>query len=237
MITGERRLTAVQIILLAADDLMSAGQSEFTEWDLTVASWTRDRQRFGLRGYANAYPDHKRVMMEIMGKKMSNPILQRWMEKIRPNVYKLTALGRLEASRLKHAESGQSHKTPSLKDMYDRVATFVSHPAFQRWREEPSEPEKWADAAAFLGVKREAPASEAGERLQVVSTAMRSAIDFCTANGLDVLPQGTGRGAPSIHVRDLTDITAFLQALKYRFPEHLEAGGGGKRKPGKTPKS
>ncbi len=81
MIGTERKLTAVQIILMAADDLVVAGSDEYSEFDLTVAAWNRDRQRFGLRGYSNIYPDHKRVMMEIMGNKASNPILLRFMEK------------------------------------------------------------------------------------------------------------------------------------------------------------
>src|SRR3954453_22951728 len=94
------RLTAAQVILLAAEDLMSAGAREFTEWDLTVAAWARDRTRFGLRGYDQKHPDHKRVMMEIMGQKPQNPLALGFMEKIRPNVYRLTPLGRAVSTRL-----------------------------------------------------------------------------------------------------------------------------------------
>src|SRR5262249_51082894 len=81
MIKTAPRQTAAQVILLAADDLMAQGASEFTEWELTIASWIRDRARFGLRGYAQDHPDHKRVMMEIMGKKPHNPVLLGHMEK------------------------------------------------------------------------------------------------------------------------------------------------------------
>jgi hypothetical protein len=101
-----RRLTAAQIILLAGDDLTNAGVSEFSEWELTVASWRRDQGRFGLRGYQEHYPDHKRVMMEIMGQKPHNPIHLKLMEKLRPNYYRLTSLGREEANRLRNAAPG-----------------------------------------------------------------------------------------------------------------------------------
>jgi hypothetical protein len=101
-----RRLTAAQIILLAGDDLTNAGVSEFSEWELTVASWRRDRDRFGLRGYQEHYPDHKRVMMEIMGQKPHNPIHLKLMEKLRPNYYRLTSFGRDEANRLRNAAPG-----------------------------------------------------------------------------------------------------------------------------------
>src|SRR5437762_8680322 len=95
------RLTAAQVILMAADDLMTGGSREFTEWELTVASWGRDKARFGLRGYDQAHPDHKRVMMEIMGKKPQNPMALGLMEKVRPNIYRLTPLGQAEAARLR----------------------------------------------------------------------------------------------------------------------------------------
>ena len=101
MVKVAPRYTAVQMILLAADDVMAQGVSEFSEWDLTVAAWNRDRNRFGLRGYAQTHPDHKRVMMEIMGKKPQNPVTLGLMEKVRPNTYRLTALGQAEAARLR----------------------------------------------------------------------------------------------------------------------------------------
>ena len=85
MVKVAPRYTAVQMILMAADDLMAQGASEFSEWDLTVASWSRDRVRFGLRGYQQTHPDHKRVMMEIMGKKPQNPLHMGLMQKVRPN--------------------------------------------------------------------------------------------------------------------------------------------------------
>lgn len=233
MIGTERRLTAVQIILLAADDLATAGAVEFSEWDLTVAAWNRDRQRFGLRGYANIYPDHKRVMMEIMGNKASNPILLRFMDRARPNHYSLTPLGRVEASRLRSLESGQPQKGNSMRDLYDNVAAFATHPIFSRWRDEPSEPEKWKDAAAFLGVKSEKP-GEASEKYQNAHTITRAAIDWCLAQKMDALPQGTHRTSPSIHMRDLSDLQSFLQALRYRFPDHLEVDAIAKRRPSRN---
>src|SRR5262245_88680 len=75
MLKSAPRYTAAQVILLAAEDLMAQGASEFSEWDLTIASWNRDKKRFGLRGYDQTHPDHKRVMMEIMGRKPQNPMM------------------------------------------------------------------------------------------------------------------------------------------------------------------
>ena len=95
------RLTAAQVIILAADELMAGERREFSEWELTVASWGRDKARFGLRGFDQAHPDHKRVMMEIMGKKASSPIQQLYLEKVRPNYYRLTPLGAKRLAQMK----------------------------------------------------------------------------------------------------------------------------------------
>ncbi len=48
MIKNTKKTTAANEILLAANDLASAGKNEFSEWDLTVAAWKRDSNRFGL---------------------------------------------------------------------------------------------------------------------------------------------------------------------------------------------
>lgn len=68
-------VTAAQEILLGAFDLAENQYDEFSEWDLTISTWKRNPNRFGCRGYEDEYPDHKRVMMEIMGTtKKDNPL-------------------------------------------------------------------------------------------------------------------------------------------------------------------
>ena len=103
---GERKRkaggrTAADIVLLAAADLSAAGNTEFTEWDLAVAAWSLDRTRFGMRGYEQIYPDHKRVYMEIVGGKPSSPVRLSYVEKLRPNTYRITPLGWAAADRLR----------------------------------------------------------------------------------------------------------------------------------------
>ncbi len=120
-----------------------------------------------------------------------------------------------------------------MRELYDNVVTFAGHPTFARWRDEPSEPERWKDAATFLGVKTERP-GEAADQHQTAHSICRAAIDWCLAQKMDALPQGTHRTSPSIHMRDLSDLQSFLQALKYRFPDHLEVDIAGKRKPSRN---
>lgn len=231
MILADQKLTAAQVILMAADELMAAGAAEFSEWDLTVASWSRDRFRFGLRGYAQTYPDHKRVMMEIMGAKASNPVSQKYMEKVRPNYYKLTPLGRTVAARLRGEGPKPSGVKPvTVKDLYDTAAAYVSRPEFRRWQDNPEEPREWAAAAAFLGLAGKGVVAEPARRVDEIYNAIRAAIDWCNAQEVAFLTRGAGGGGLPIHVRDLVDLIDFLQALKYRFPDHLETEPAGKVK-------
>src|SRR5580704_12263538 len=100
------KLTAAQEILFGAYDLDRGGAKEFSEWDLTVATWKRNPNRFGSRGYEDRYPDHKRVMMEIMGTtKKDNPLRRGWFERTRSNHYRMTDIGRSEADRFSETKA------------------------------------------------------------------------------------------------------------------------------------
>src|SRR5947208_15846412 len=117
------RLTAAQEILLAAGDIDQVGSHDFTEWDLTVASWKRNPNRFGCRGYEDKYPDHKRVMMEIMGTtKKDNPIRRGWLEKTSSNHYRLTDIGRSEADRLSGMKGTGQQSNRSPQPIYNAVS-------------------------------------------------------------------------------------------------------------------
>lgn len=105
-------LTASEVILLAAMELRSmrlihGEPTEFSEWELTLAAWRHDPKRFGLRGYADTHPDHKRVSMEIMGQKPSSPVVMGFMVRVRPNTYQLTPAGVARAEVLVRLVSGK----------------------------------------------------------------------------------------------------------------------------------
>jgi hypothetical protein len=239
MVTTKQKFTASELVLLAASDLTAAGNQEFSEWDLTVAAWSIDRFRFGLRGYAQSYPDHKRVMMEIMGQKPSSPVQQKYLEKLRPNFYRLTPLGRAAAQRLRGGGNATSLPEPTatakpvtVKELYETAAVYVNRPEFKRWRDNPEEPKSWDGAAAFLGILK-GDKVDANERLDEVRDAIKDAMDWCKVQEAAFLTRGSGQGGTAIHVRDLAEMLDFLQALVYRFPENLDKKGGGPRHPRK----
>lgn len=231
MVTTQPKQTASETVLLAAADLDSAGKDEFSEFDLTVAAWSIDRFRFGLRGYAQSYPDHKRVMMEIMGQKPSSPVVNKFLEKVRPNIYKLTAAGRSAAAKLRvGARVKPVRRAVTVRELYDTVAVYAGKPEFRRWQDNPEEPRDWAGAATFLGLSGKSGHEDPVARLEEVRGAMKAALDWCRVEEVAFLTKGSGAGGAAIHVRDVSDLLDFLTALTYRFPEHLDVEAGAKPK-------
>lgn len=60
------RPEGVKGIVMRAARAMSG---PFTVEDLTVAAWKLDREKLGLSGYRDLYPDHNRVASTVWGKK------------------------------------------------------------------------------------------------------------------------------------------------------------------------
>jgi hypothetical protein len=216
MLKSAPRYTAAQVILLAAEELMAQGASEFSEWDLTIASWNRDKKRFGLRGYDQLHPDHKRVMMEIMGRKPQNPIIVGYMEKVRPNYYRLTSLGRAQAARMRLSDERTGKTKPTALDNYDHVSRLIGHRAYISWREDPDEPRRWADVLAFLDAKS---TEEAAERFSEIKQMAQATNAYLHKEGLVFLTKSPDRSFPPIHINELSYLRDFLTALTYRFPQ------------------
>src|SRR5262249_7635318 len=95
---GENRVNTVaectvpEKILIAAHQLETEGQSPFSAEALIVVSWQRFPKTFGLKGYADLYPDSNKVLSSIMGVKgLAN---RGWLVKMGQKLYSLTREGR-----------------------------------------------------------------------------------------------------------------------------------------------
>jgi hypothetical protein len=84
--------TVPEKILLAAHQLEQEGESPFSAEALIVTSWQKFPKTFGLKGYADLYPDSNKVLSSIMGVKgLAN---RGWLEKKGQKLYSLTRDGR-----------------------------------------------------------------------------------------------------------------------------------------------
>lgn len=214
--------TAAELILLAASDLHGEGGEEFSEWDLTVAAWKRDADRFGCRGYEDLYPDHKRVMMEIMSrKKKDNPLRRGWMEKVRPNYYRVTPLGIAEARRVTGSELSRP-TPPSPHAVYDAVVRYVEHPVFRRFLEDSDEPRSWPGVASFLNLNQ-MTALELDDSLRAAAGSIEAALDWFAVSGEVTLRRGRGGGGRSLLQAEIQRLPEFLDTLETRFAPQMEA--------------
>ena len=84
--------TVPEKILLAAFQLEEAGQSPFSAETLIVAVWQKFPRTFGLKGYAEQYPDSNKVLASIMGEK--GLARRGWLDKMGQKLYALTREGR-----------------------------------------------------------------------------------------------------------------------------------------------
>src|ERR1700676_2342071 len=92
VITNLTEFTVPEKILLAADQLEKQGQSPFSAEALIVAAWQQFPRTFGLKGYADQYPDSNKVLSSIMGVRgLAN---RGWRIKMGQKLYVLTREGR-----------------------------------------------------------------------------------------------------------------------------------------------
>lgn len=217
------RLTAAQEILLGADDLDRSGIKEFSEWDLTVATWKRNPNRFGCRGYEDHYPDHKRVMMEIMGTtKKDNPLRRGWLERTRSNHYRMTDIGRSEAERFNETKMTREKSHRSPQPIYDAVAPLYRNAVFRKYCSDSEEPRMWLGAASFLGLTSNDP-QHVDDRRKATRTAIENAISWLKETRAASFRRGVSGGEEAISLESLLKLREFLGEIEKRFANQIEA--------------
>ena len=112
--------TVPEKILLAADTLDKQGQSPFSAEALIVVSWQKFPKTFGLKGYADQYPDSNKVLSSIMGER--GLTRRGWLAKMGQKLYTLTREGKQVVLRLQ--EGGEPPPTTARVTIDKRYGTF-----------------------------------------------------------------------------------------------------------------
>ena len=97
-LTNVADCTVPEKILLAALELEEQGQSPFSAEALIVAAWQKFPKTFGLKGYAELYPDSNKVLSSIMG--VRGLAGRGWLTKMGQKLYVLTRDGKQLVRRL-----------------------------------------------------------------------------------------------------------------------------------------
>src|SRR6266481_3990753 len=133
--TSLTECTVPEKILLAASQLEADGQSPFSAEALIVVSWQKFPKTFGLKGYADQYPDSNKILSSIMGEK--GLARRGWLVKMGQKMYALTREGRQVVRRvlLEEEEEQPGANVKLSRDMEKFVIGLLESSAVQKFEE------------------------------------------------------------------------------------------------------
>jgi hypothetical protein len=203
-------------ILLAAQQLEDHGQSPFSAESLIVASWQKFPKTFGLKGYADQYPDSNKVLSCIMGER--GLTRRGWLAKMGQKLYSLTREGKQVVIRLQTGgeppPTGHQGVVRISRDQEKHLLSLLGAGAVQKFEEGLKDELTFADASRFWGTE-----DLRGDALTSRLDRVRGTLaDVERAIGAGTAELSTGR---SISKEDLSLLTAVHEYLEDRFSRHL----------------
>lgn len=207
--------TVPEKILLAAYELEDQGQSPFSAETLIVASWQKFPKTFGLKGYADQYPDSNKVLTSIMGVK--GLAGRGWLAKEGQKLYSLSRDGKQVVRRLLHDGDSPPPEVSSKlsRDLEKLLMSLFDSSASQKYLEGLKQELTFADACRFWGISE----SLHGEALDARLNRMRAGLsDIDRSIGATGIDLSNGRSVTASDVAQLHKVDDYL---KERFGRHL----------------
>jgi hypothetical protein len=208
--------TVPEKILLAAYHLEEQGQSPFSAEALIVASWQKYPRTFGLKGYADNYPDSNKVLSSIMGEK--GLARRGWLAKMGQKMYSLTRDGKQVVRRLLQAGESESHVEPAAKLTRDQEKFFIqlsATPAVEKYHQGLKLELTFADACKFWGINENMHGDALDARLHKLRSSIAELDLAVGRHGIDL---SNGRSVSSDDIALLQQVDEYL---KERFGRHL----------------
>ena len=216
MTTNVDEFTVPEKILLAADILDKEGQAPFSAEALIVTSWQKYPKTFGLKGYADQYPDSNKILSSIMGEK--GLARRGWLVKMGQKMYALTREGRSVVRRVLLEEDEPSSAGTTFKLTREQekfVNTWLDSSAVQKFEENRKAELTFADACRFWGINENTKGDALDSRLQLIKD-MLAELEHLFADQETQL--GNGRAISAGDIRVLTNIHRYMED---RFDRHL----------------
>jgi hypothetical protein len=206
--------TVPEKILLAAAELEGQGQSPFSAESLVVAVWQKYPRTFGLKGFADQYPDSNKVLASIMGEK--GLTRKGWLVKMGQKLYAVTREGRQIVRKLRQGEAAPAPEPVRLTRDQERFLNgLFSSSALQKFQEGRKPELTFADACRFWGVSE----STHGPALDARLNQFRAGLaDVDRQIGVGETALSSGRAVSAADVGQLSDLHDYLEQ---RFGRHL----------------
>lgn len=209
--------TVPEMILLAAWDLEQQGQSPFSAEALIVTSWLKFPRAFGLKGYADQYPDSNKVLASIMGGK--GLARRSLLVKMGQKLYALTREGRTIVRHL-NQEGDEEPALPAesvklTRDQEKFLLALLATTALQKYDEGRRHELTFADACRFWGITENLHGEALDARLEKLQEGLAD-LKRELGQGRAVLPGGRSIGPDE--VSQVCQVHAYLEE---RFARHL----------------
>jgi hypothetical protein len=215
VISNIAELTVPEKILLAADQLEKQGQSPFSAEALIVAAWQHSPRTFGLKGYADQYPDSNKVLSSIMGEK--GLARRGWLVKMGQKLYALTRDGRQVVRRL--LQQDDEPAAPSTvrvgRDQEKFLQALFDSSAVQKFEENRKQELTFADACRFWGITENMKGDALDARLEQFEEALQGFDRLLAQSDAEL---SNGRVVSAGDLRVLGNIHRYMAD---RFGRHL----------------
>jgi hypothetical protein len=210
--------TVPEKILLAAFELEEQGQSPFSAEALIVAAWQKFPRTFGLKGYADLYPDSNKVLTSIMGEK--GLARKGWLVKMGQKLYSLTREGRgavkgLGGEAPRRITEPVAAAAKLTKDQEKFLLSLFNSTAVQKYQEGLKPELTFADALKFWGLSENIHGSALDTRLDKLRSTVAEVETVVT--GADMV-LSNGR---SVSLADVNLLSRVDEYLMERFSRHL----------------
>jgi hypothetical protein len=216
VITNLTEFTVPEKILVAADQLEKAGQSPFSAEALIVAAWQQFPRTFGLKGYADQYPDSNKVLSSIMGVK--GLARRGWLIKMGQKLYALTREGRAVVRKVLQEDDEPAPASTSVRLGRDHekflVALFETT-AVQKFEENRKAELTFADACRFWNITENMKGEQLDARLEQFAQTLAELDRLLADHDAEV------SGGRIITAGDLRVLNNIHRYMEDRFGRHL----------------
>jgi hypothetical protein len=212
--------TVMEKILLAAHQLEQEGQSPFSAEALIVTSWQKFPKTFGLKGYADQYPDSNKVLSSIMGER--GLAKRGWLVKMGQKLYALTREGRVSAQRLMQGGEPVSAPAPAMtsssrlsRDQEKFLLGLFSSTVVEKFDENRKHEITFADAGRYWGISENQHGEQLDSRMVKFQSQLEELLRFLHTGETEL---SNGRSISEEEVGHLMKVHEYLEE---KFARHL----------------